>query len=270
MPPTRPTGDLFRLQGTWSIASLEIEGQPMPAAGRIIIKGGKFTTQSMGAEYKGNIVAEDGKLDLQFTSGPEKGNTSLGIYKLKGDTLQLCLALTASKRPARFKTLPGSGLALEILHREGSQAAAKASGDPVTLPVTFQPAPELEGDWQLTSASMNGQPLPQDYVESGRRTASNNEFRVSLLGQTMLHARFNIDRTTQPHAIDYYVYGPGETIRLQYGIWKLEGELLTTAIGIPGSPRPSQFVPGPAITLTVWRRTGSIPPYNGAPLTALH
>lgn len=255
MTPPKPNGDLLLLQGAWSIATLEIDGQPMPAAGRIIIEGGKFTTESMGAEYKGTILAESGKLDLQFTSGPEKGNTCLGIYKLKGDTLQLCLALTSPTRPTRFKTAPGSGLALETLHRDGSKTAAKAGGGGVSLPVTFQPAPEIEGDWQLISASMNGQPLPQEYVESGRRTATNNEFRVSVMGQTMLHARFNIDRSTLPQAIDYYVCGPGETIRLQHGIWKLEGNLLTTAIGSPGSPRPAQFEAGPAITLTVWRRT---------------
>lgn len=254
MPAAKPTSDLLLLQGAWSIATLEIEGQTMPAGSRITIRGGKFTTEAMGAEYKGKVTVADGQIDLQFTSGPEKGNTCLGIYKLKADTLQLCLTLTATKRPTRFKTTPGSGLALETLHREGSKAAAKAHGVPVTLPAILEPAPEIDGEWQLVSASMNGQPLPQEYIDSGRRIAARNQFQVVVMGQTMLHAHFTVDRSASPFAIDYYVHGPGQTIRLQHGIWQLEGEHLTTAIGVPGSPRPAGFAPGPAVTFTVWRK----------------
>lgn len=254
MPVAKPTDDLLLLQGSWSIATLQIEGQTMPAGGRITIRGGKFTTEAMGAAYKGNVTAADGQIDLQFTSGPEKGNTCLGIYKLKADTLQLCLTLTATKRPTRFKTIPGSGLALETLHREGSKAAAKAHGSPVSLPATLAPAPEIDGEWQLVSASMNGQPLPQDYIDSGRRIAANNQFRVVMMGQTMIHADFTVDRSASPFTIDYYVHGPGEMIRIQHGIWILDRDQLTTAIGVPGKPRPTVFAPGQNVTFTVWRK----------------
>lgn len=254
MPAAKPTGDLLLLQGCWSVATLEIEGQPMPAGGRITIRGGNFTTEAMGAEYKGKVTAVDGQIDLRFTSGPERGNTCLGIYKLKADTLHLCLALTATKRPTLFKTTPGSGLALETLYREGSKTAARAQGNSVSLPAALEPAPEIDGEWQLVSATMNGQPLPQEYIDSGRRIAANNEFRVVVMGQTMIHAHFTVDRSLQPATIDYYVHGPGKTIRLQHGIWQLDGDRLTTAIGAPGSPRPSLFESGPNTTFTVWQR----------------
>ena len=77
--------DLDRLQGTWSIVSMEMEGQKMPGGGaRIVVRGGRFTTIAMGATYEGTLVVhqttEPKGFDLHFEEGPEKGNTSFGIY----------------------------------------------------------------------------------------------------------------------------------------------------------------------------------------------
>ena len=55
---------------------------------------------------------------MKFTEGPEKGNTSLGIYQLEGDDLKLCLTITAKDRPAEFAAKPKSGLGIEVLKRE--------------------------------------------------------------------------------------------------------------------------------------------------------
>ena len=91
--------DLDRLQGSWNITSLEVDGQKMPAPGgaRIVICGTRFQSLGMGAVYEGT-VGVDGKkkpktFDLTFTAGPEKGNRSLGIYELKGDNWKLCLTV---------------------------------------------------------------------------------------------------------------------------------------------------------------------------------
>lgn len=244
--------DLDLLQGAWAITALEIDGTAMLAGGRIIIKGSKFTTEAMGADYRGVVTAEDGKIDLKFTTGPEKGNTCLGIYKLKGDTLRLCLTLTATKRPTKFKTAPGSGLALETLQREAGRPTKAPES---VVPATLEPVPELDGTWQLVAATMNGQSLEDEYVKSGTRIGANNEFRVVMMGQTMLRAHFTVNRATTPTEIDYFVHGPKNRIVPQFGIWKLEDGVLTTAIGAPGQPRPTTFGPGPAVTFTIWQRT---------------
>jgi hypothetical protein len=52
------------------------------------------------------------------TEGPEKGNTSLGIYELQGDDLKLCLTITAKDRPTEFAAKPKSGHGFEVLKRE--------------------------------------------------------------------------------------------------------------------------------------------------------
>jgi len=124
------TGDLLKLQGTWRISALEIEGSSMPASGSITIEGDGFTTAAMGAEYSGRIEIDASKrpkrFDLVFTSGPHDGSRSLGIYQLDGDTWRICLGLAGHARPTSFTTAPASGHALETLTR-GAVAQAGAA-----------------------------------------------------------------------------------------------------------------------------------------------
>lgn len=72
--------DLDKLQGTWTILTLEIDGVGRPAGApggsKIVVKGDKFTTISMGAKYDGTVALDATKspktFDLKFTTGPEK------------------------------------------------------------------------------------------------------------------------------------------------------------------------------------------------------
>jgi uncharacterized protein (TIGR03067 family) len=117
--------DFRNLQGTWNITSLEIEGQTVPAgmlgAARIVIQDGNFISLAMGATYEGTFEVDAAKtpktFNMNFTTGPEKGNTSPGIYELDGDTWKICLALRGDDRPTMFVTAPGSGHACETLKR---------------------------------------------------------------------------------------------------------------------------------------------------------
>ncbi|SRR5258706_710347 len=91
------------------------------AGAKIAIQGDRFTTTGMGAQYNGAVQLDESKtppqIDLKFESGPEKGNTNLGIYELDSDTWKLCLATRGPARPATFATKPGTGIALEVLQR---------------------------------------------------------------------------------------------------------------------------------------------------------
>jgi hypothetical protein len=55
---------------------------------------------------------------MKFTQGPEKGNTSYGIYELAGDDWKLCLTIAGKKRPTEFAAKPKSGHGFEVLKRE--------------------------------------------------------------------------------------------------------------------------------------------------------
>ena len=148
--------DLDKLQGSWTIVTLEMDGAEMPAGApggsKIVVNGNKFTTMSMGATYNGTISVDPTKkpksFDLKFTAGPEKGNTSLGIYELDKDHWRICLTVTGKTRPSAFATAPGSGLALETLRRDASTAAPAKNKRPVA-DVPFDPLRncKVNGRW---------------------------------------------------------------------------------------------------------------------------
>src|SRR5262245_24922310 len=108
--------DLKLLQGTWSVTSLEVEGQPMADAmlanAEIVVKGQRFTSRGMGAVYRGKLKldpsASPPQLDMKFDEGPEKGNTNFGIYKLEENIWKLCIATRGKVRPSGFVSSPGT------------------------------------------------------------------------------------------------------------------------------------------------------------------
>jgi uncharacterized protein (TIGR03067 family) len=115
-----------KFEGTWQIVSLEVDGMKVPEEAfkesRLIIKGKEFTMKEKIATYKGTFLIDPTKkpktIDMKFTEGPEKGNTSLGIYELDGEDFKLCLTITAKDRPTEFAAKAKSGLGLEVLKRE--------------------------------------------------------------------------------------------------------------------------------------------------------
>ena len=115
-----------RFEGSWQVVSLEVGGMKMPEKSlkdaRLIIKGKEFTMKDRIAAYRGTFSIDIGKkpktIDMKFTEGPEKGNTSYGIYELDGDNFKLCLTITGKNRPTEFAAKPKSGHGLEVLKRE--------------------------------------------------------------------------------------------------------------------------------------------------------
>src|SRR5664279_1970397 len=126
--------DLELLQGTWNIVSMEMDGQKMSGgSARIVVRGDRFTTTGMGATYEGTMAVHPKtaprSFELHFEEGPEKGNTSFGIYELDGDRWKICLTTRGSERPREFAAPPGTGIALETLQRGTAAADAPAASD---------------------------------------------------------------------------------------------------------------------------------------------
>ena len=172
--------DLDRLQGSWNVSSLVMDGEAMPAGmlaeARIVIEGSRFTSSGMGAVYEGTLkldtLSNPAKLDMEFDAGPEKGNTNLGIYELDGDSWKLCLATRGTVRPKSFASKPGSGIAVETLVRgeavqkSKAKTAKKAAAE---SPAPSGPATEFEGEWKLVSATMDGKPMEESMVQWVKR-----------------------------------------------------------------------------------------------------
>ena len=250
--------DLDRLQGTWTVAALEVDGQAMesPADACIVIQGTRFASTGMGAEY-GGIFGLDGSakpahIDMKFDTGPEKGNTNLGIYQLKGDSWKLCLATRGTVRPTNFQSIAGSGIALETLVRGKVAPKTRKS----KTPEPAGPPTQFEGDWQMLSGVMNGAAMDAATVLWVKRVTRGNQTTVAAGPQTMLQVEFTFDPSTSPASIDYLNLQGSSKGKRQAGIYQLEGDVLTVCMASPGASRPGEFTAfaGDGRTLTAWKR----------------
>jgi uncharacterized protein (TIGR03067 family) len=262
--------DLERLQGTWSVSSLEVEGQKMSenmlAEANIVIKGKRFTSNGMGAVYKGTLRLDEStdpaQLDMKFDAGPEKGTTNFGIYKLDGDKWKLCLATRGTVRPKRFASGPGSGFALETLIRgerkpaPKPKAAAQKASSVSKTPST--PATEFEGEWQMVSGVMNGDAMKKSDVQWVKRVTVGNVTSIIAGPQTLVKFEFTSDSSKSPAAIDYVNTAGSNKGKTQFGIYAFEGDELRVCMAAPGSARPARFesLRGDGATYTVWKRLG--------------
>src|ERR1019366_6726666 len=205
-------------------------------------------------------------VDLNFTAGPEKGYRNLGIYELAGDTWKLCLATRGPIRPKNFSTKPGDGVALETLVRASAatiSAASKAASAKTKSAKPSQksaapsgPATELEGEWQMLTAVMNGQPLEEKFAAFGKRVTRGNETTVFTGPQMLMKVTFTLDRSKSPNAIDYVIVQGMNAGKTQLGIFELNGPMLKLCFAAPGNPRPDAFssAPGDSRTFTTWRK----------------
>ena len=260
--------DLGLLQGSWTVTSLEVDGQKMPADmlanSRVVIKGNRFTSAGMGAVYKGTLELDAStsprQLNMRFDAGPEKGNTNLCIYELDGNTWKICLATRGAVRPSSFASTPGSGFALETLTRDHAPVAAKAKAPASqgAAPATPSPAPatEFEGEWRMISGIMDGHPMDKSLVKWVKRVTKGNQTTVYAGPQVMMKVEFTSDSSKSPKTIDYVNTAGSNKGKTQYGIYEFEGDLLKICVSAPGAARPTQFQPatGDCSTLTVWKR----------------
>jgi uncharacterized protein (TIGR03067 family) len=100
--------DLDRLQGTWRVVRIEKSGTPVPAelAGtvRYIFDGERVTLMEGVAKAGAGVIrldpaADPKTFDFTATEGPQNGAAALGIYRVEGDTLMMCLG---DERPSEF------------------------------------------------------------------------------------------------------------------------------------------------------------------------
>lgn len=264
---------LNALDGTWRFTSLEVEGAAMPPHAyqhsAIVIDGDRFQMADGGATYEGSCqidsAASPKTIDIRFVAGPEKGNTSLGIYEVQGDHLKVCLGFTGVPRPTSFATKAGSGHALETLERgqldpTPTTRPEERKDDPALTegfgPIT--PLMEaLQGNWTPTSIVRDGIALPAFFLKNGQRSMQGIETTVTFGNQVFMEAQTKMNDQANPPTVDYlHTSGPNEG-RAQLGILTQEDEDLVICFAEPGHPRPNAFESpeGGGLTLSRWKRS---------------
>jgi len=125
--PDAAVQDLKKLQGTWVMAELEINGQQVPEEKRknttLVIKDDKYLIKVKDKTYETTFKLDPSKdpkeIDMFFPDGPNAPKVSKGIYRLDGDTFQLCRAQAPGEdRPRDFATTAESGLFVVVWKRQ--------------------------------------------------------------------------------------------------------------------------------------------------------
>jgi len=128
LQPPRPAVDSAaagkerqKFLGTWSIDSFTDEGVTKPASD---YEGYKYTFRGTHCLH-GNKKIKRFELALDPETSPAQlefrtdlSSTDLGIYKLEGDTLTICLDTTGKSRPEKFEAPKDSNRYVLVLKRD--------------------------------------------------------------------------------------------------------------------------------------------------------
>lgn len=112
---------------------------------------------------------------------------------------------------------------------------------------------QLDGEWTLVSMVRDGEALPEAQGKRYRLTVRDDKWMVEVGAATRVAFTLSLDSPPCPKSIDLTSPGGASVLR---GVYKLDGETLTTCLAGTGLDRPAGFKTGQGTTLAVWKRAG--------------
>lgn len=139
------------------------------------------------------------------------------------------------------------GVVLIVLALVGADGAPDAVKREMTL---------LEGEWSMVSGEASGMSMPKEMVKGGKRDAKDGETTITFGGQVYFKAKYTIDPTKKPKAIDYIMTAGPTKGKTHLGIYELDKDTVTFCFAAPGKERPTEFTAkeGSQRTLSVWKK----------------
>jgi uncharacterized protein (TIGR03067 family) len=234
------------LEGSW------IMPRALIAPARLQIADGEFRPIGLDAQPC-RATFDPSKTPAEVTFKEiGTGRVAKGIYAADGDELTICRGLDPdAPRPKGFSAHPGSGLTLVVWKRGGEDdKAALVRGE----------MKKFQGVWQLVSAEKEGVKTPEEQTKQVRVTIKGNTHTVTFGDQVVAHdVTFEVDPTTTPKQTTDTLADAENRGKQIKGIYKLEGDELTSCVAPVGKTRPTEFASpaGSGRTLRVFRRVKS-------------
>jgi uncharacterized protein (TIGR03067 family) len=125
-PDDRLDAEKAKHQGEWEVTSYVRDGKDaspeIRASIRRVVEGDHVVWKRNGQSFAGTRFEVDpskspATIDLIPDGGPQKDKHILGIYRLEGEILTICVADVDQPRPLTFDAEPGSKKTLQKLHR---------------------------------------------------------------------------------------------------------------------------------------------------------
>ncbi|HKB40636.1 MAG TPA: TIGR03067 domain-containing protein [Gemmataceae bacterium] len=115
--------ELEKMQGTWQVVGVELDGKKQPQAEvektklRLTIKGNKYVykagdTEVSEGSFEIDTTKDPKTIDASGTTKTGKVEKTIGIYEFKGDTMRVCLVPAGEERPKEFATKADSKAAV--------------------------------------------------------------------------------------------------------------------------------------------------------------
>jgi uncharacterized protein (TIGR03067 family) len=114
----------------------------------------------------------------------------------------------------------------------------------------------LAGVWSMVSGTFDGHPLDKNFVKSAKRVVEGSETTVTFGRELYSRAKYSVDRSKTPAAIDFYHLAGSHAGKLQFGIYEVRSNMLKLSVASPGAERPGDFTSnqGDGRTVVVWTK----------------
>ena len=100
---------------------------------------------------------------------------------------------------------------------------------------------QMQGEWSMVSFEFDGRPSTPEDVKKGKRTCQGNETTLTSDGQLIFKAKFTLDPTKKPRAIDYQSLEGAWNGMSLLGIYEVEGDTLKFCMNKDQTGRPAEF-----------------------------